>query len=94
MVYQYCRTAGNTRMLSPIRIEYNTPVTLKHKACYWMVTGLYADMRANGLSDAELRRKAQDELMRMVRRLNAGEAIPEPVKIPKLVQPAIKSEQD
>ena len=40
--------------------EHNvTPVTLKHKACYWMVTGLYADMRANGLSDAELRRKVR-----------------------------------
>ncbi|EFA4828170.1 hypothetical protein E0M66_20870 [Escherichia coli] len=37
-------------------------------------------MRSNGLSDAELRRKSSDELMRMVRRLNAGEAIPEPVR--------------
>ena len=87
MVYQYCRTRGQyPDAESHPWPEHNvTPVTLKHKACYWMVTGLYADMRANGLSDAELRRKAQDELMRMVRRLNAGEAIPEPVKqIPKL----------
>jgi hypothetical protein len=45
-----------------------------------MVTGLYTDMRAKGLSDSELRRKASEELLRMVRRVNAGEVIPEPVK--------------
>lgn len=96
MVYQYCRTRGQYPDAESYPWpEYNvTPVTLKHKACYWMVTGLYADMRANGLSDAELRRKAQDELMRMVRRLNAGEAIPEPVKqIPKLGGRPLSQEQ-
>ncbi|PJX60173.1 MULTISPECIES: replication protein P [unclassified Klebsiella] len=96
MVYQYCRTRGQYPDAESYPWpEHNvTPVTLKHKACYWMVTGLYADMRANGLSDAELRRKAQDELMRMVRRLNAGEAIPEPVKqIPKLGGRPLSQEQ-
>ncbi|HEO9810798.1 TPA: Replication protein P [Klebsiella variicola] len=96
MIYRYCRTRGQYPDAESYPWpEYNvTPVTLKHKACYWMVTGLYADMRANGLSDAELRRKAQDELMRMVRRLNAGEAIPEPVKqIPKLGGRPLSQEQ-
>jgi hypothetical protein len=82
MVYQYCRTRGQYPDAEsyPWPEHKIEPLTLKHKACYWMVTGLYADMRANGLSDTELRRKAQDELLRMVRRLNAGEVIPEPVK--------------
>lgn len=37
-------------------------------------------MRANALTDAELRRKAADELTCMTARINRGEAIPEPVK--------------
>ena len=37
-------------------------------------------MRANALTDAELRRKAADELSCMTARINRGEAIPEPVK--------------
>lgn len=37
-------------------------------------------MRANALTDAELRRKAADELACMTARINRGEAIPEPVK--------------
>ena len=37
-------------------------------------------MRANALTDAELRRKAADELSCMIARINRGEAIPEPVK--------------
>ena len=58
------------------------------------MTGLYADMRANGLSDTELRRKAQDELLRMVRRIKTGEAIPEPIKqIPKLGGRPLSNEQ-
>lgn len=36
----------------------------------------YQSMRTNGLSDAELRRKASKELARMVNKLNSGEAIP------------------
>lgn len=37
-------------------------------------------MRANALTDAELRSKAADELACMTARINRGEAIPEPVK--------------
>ena len=40
----------------------------------------YQNMRANALTDAELRRKAADELACMTARINRGEAIPEPVK--------------
>ncbi len=96
MVYQYCRTRGQYPDAEsyPWPEHKIEPLTLKHKACYWMVTGLYADMRANGLSDTELRRKAQDELLRMVRRLNAGEVIPDPVKqIPKLGGRPLSNEQ-
>lgn len=77
MVYRYCRTRG----LYPDAESY----PWERNEHYWLVTGLYTDMRANALSDSELRRKASDELLRMVRRMNAGEVIPEPVKqIPKL----------
>ncbi|EEQ8378857.1 hypothetical protein ACPDZN_005087 [Escherichia coli] len=38
------------------------------------------NMRANALTDAELRRKAADELTCMTARINRGETIPEPVK--------------
>ena len=96
MVYQYCRTRGQYPDAEsyPWPEHKVIPATLKHKACYWMVTGLYTDMRANGLSDSELRRKASDELLRMVRRLNAGETIPEPVKqIPKLGGRPLSNEQ-
>ncbi|WP_261777554.1 replication protein P, partial [Salmonella enterica] len=41
---------------------------------------LYSNMRANALSDTELRRKAVEELNHMVTRINRGEVIPEPVK--------------
>uniref|UniRef100_UPI00201CD893 replication protein P n=5 Tax=Escherichia coli TaxID=562 RepID=UPI00201CD893 len=44
------------------------------------VTNLYQNMRANALTDAELRRKAADELVHMTARINRGEALPEPVK--------------
>lgn len=57
-------------------------------------TGLYTDMRAKGLSDSELRRKASEELLRMIRRIKTGEAIPEPVKqIPKLGGRPLSNEQ-
>lgn len=96
MVYQYCRTRGQYPDAEsyPWPEHKIEPITLKHKACYWMVTGLYTNMRANSLSDSELRRRASDELMRMVRRLNAGESIPEPVKqIPKLGGRPLSQEQ-
>ncbi|HBX5442797.1 TPA: Replication protein P [Klebsiella pneumoniae] len=86
MVYRYCRTRG----LYPDAESY----PWERNEHYWLVTGLYTDMRANALSDSELRRKASDELLRMVRRMNAGEVIPEPVKqIPKLGGRPLSNEQ-
>ncbi|EFM9925223.1 hypothetical protein RZU81_004785, partial [Escherichia coli] len=45
----------------------------KSNAHYWLVTNLYQNMRANALTDAELRRKAADELSCMTARINRGE---------------------
>lgn len=72
MVYEYCRKRG----LYPDAESY----PWKSNAHYWLVTNLYQNMRANALTDAELRRKAADELVHMTARINRGEAIPEPVK--------------
>lgn len=72
LVYEYCRGRG----LYPDAESY----PWHSNAHYWLVTTLYANMRANSLSDAELRRKAADELSHMTMRINRGEAIPEPVK--------------
>ncbi|PJZ07336.1 DNA replication protein [Pantoea rodasii] len=47
---------------------------------YWMVTGLYSMMRANNLSEPELRVKCRSELRKMSQRIEAGEEIPEPCK--------------
>ncbi|WP_213345316.1 replication protein P, partial [Klebsiella aerogenes] len=43
MVYQYCRTRGQYPDAEsyPWPEHKVIPATLKHKACYWMVTGLY-----------------------------------------------------
>lgn len=72
MVYEYCRKRG----LYPDAESY----PWKSNAHYWLVTNLYQNMRGNALTDAELRRKAADELACMTARINRGEAIPEPVK--------------
>lgn len=72
LIYQYCRTRG----LYPDAESYPWP----SNAHYWIVTSLYQNMRANCLSDAELRRKAVSELIHMADRINRGEAIPEPKK--------------
>lgn len=47
---------------------------------YWMVTGLRSMMRANNLSESELRVKCRSELRKMSQRVEAGEEIPEPRK--------------
>ena len=47
---------------------------------YWMVTGLYSMMRANNLSETELRVKCRSELRKMSQRVESGEEIPEPRK--------------
>lgn len=71
-VYQYCRDRG----LYPDAESY----PWESNAQYWMITSLYQNMRANDLSDAELRRRAAGELALMATRINAGEVIPAPTK--------------
>ncbi|WP_427003664.1 replication protein P [Pantoea eucrina] len=50
----------------------------KSNADYWMVTSLCSLMRANNLSESELRIKCRSELRKMSARIEAGETIPEP----------------
>ena len=86
MIYQYCRTRGSYPDAEsyPWPDHKIIPPTLKHRACYWLVTSLYSNMRANALSDPELRRKASEELSLMVRRIKSGEVLPDPMKqLPK-----------
>ncbi len=56
--------------------------SIEKVAAFFGITteAVYQNMRANALTDAELRRKAADELSCMTARINRGEAIPEPVK--------------
>lgn len=72
MVMTYCAKRG----------DYASPELYpwKSNADYWMVTGLYSLMRANNLSESELRIKCRSELRKMSERIEAGEDIPEPRK--------------
>ncbi|MFP2273242.1 replication protein P [Enterobacter ludwigii] len=72
MIYQYCRERGLYHDAESYPWE--------SKCHYWLVTGLYSNMRANSLTDAELRKKAAGELAHMADRINRGETIPEPTK--------------
>lgn len=57
-------------------------------AAYWMVTGLYSTMRANNLSEAELRAKCRAEIRKMSSRIESGEEIPPPrAQLEKLYMP-------
>ena len=57
-------------------------------AAYWMVTGLYSTMRANNLSESELRAKCRAELRKMASRIESGEEIPPPrAQLEKLYMP-------
>lgn len=57
-------------------------------AAYWMVTGLYSTMRANNLSESELRAKCRAELRKMSSRIESGEEIPPPrAQLEKLYMP-------
>jgi len=97
LVYQYCRK----RSSYPDAESYPWPGktaegqhTTKSKACYWLVTTLYQQMRGQGLSDSELNRKAGEELAKMVQRIRSGEAIPEPVvRLPLMGAKALTREQ-
>ena len=54
-----------------------------------MVTGLYSTMRAQGLTEQELRVKCRGELGKMAARIRSGEQIPAPrVQLEKLYVPA------
>lgn len=58
-------------------------------AHYWMVTGLYSAMRAQGLSEQELHLKCRGELRKMAARIRSGELIPPPrPQVEKLYVPA------
>ena len=87
MVYQYSRTRGQY----PDAESYPWP----NHATYWMVTTLYQVMRSVGLSDAELRRRAGEELAKMIRRIRNGEQIPAPVaRLPVLGTKPLTREQN
>ena len=81
MVMKYCARRG----------LYETPEKYpwKTNAHYWMVTGLYSTMRAQGLTEQELRVKCRGELGKMAARIRSGEQIPAPlVQLEKLYVPA------
>ena len=81
MVMKYCARRG----------LYETPEKYpwKTNADYWMVTGLYSTMRAQGLTEQELRVKCRGELRKMAARIRSGEQIPAPrVQLEKLYVPA------
>ncbi|WP_285130302.1 replication protein P [Leclercia adecarboxylata] len=86
LVYQYSRTRGQY----PDAESYPWP----NHATYWMVTTLYQVMRSAGLSDGELRRRAGEELAKMIKRIRNGEEIPAPVaRLPVLGARPLTREQ-
>lgn len=72
LVMTYCAKRGDYASAEQYPWQSN--------AEYWMVTGLYSMMRANNLSESELRIKCRSELRKMSQRIEAGEQIPEPRK--------------
>lgn len=83
LVYEYCRNRSRYHDAEsyPWPDHGITPHTVKFRACYWLVTTLYQQMRSAGLSDMELNRKAGDELAKMIKRIRHGEELPEPVAL-------------
>lgn len=77
MVMRYCRDRG--LYASPEEYPWES------NAVYWMVTGLYSQMRSLNLTESELRAKCSKELAIMTRRIEAGEEIQPPRRqIPQL----------
>ncbi|WP_312836662.1 replication protein P [Pantoea sp.] len=77
MVMKYCRDRG----------LYSGPEEYpwESNAAYWMVTGLYSQMRSFNLTESELRARCRRELTAMSRRIEAGEEIQPPRRqIPQL----------
>lgn len=96
LVYEYCRNRSRYHDAEsyPWPDHGIKPHTVKYRACYWLVTTLYQQMRSAGLSDMELNRKAGDELAKMVKRIRGGEELPEPVaRLPILGGKALSREQ-
>jgi len=80
MVMKYCARRG----------LYKSPEAYpwKSNACFWMVTGLYSTMRAQGLTEQELRVKCRGELGKMAARIRSDEQIPAPrVQLERLYVP-------
>lgn len=70
---------------------YNSPEAYpwQANAHYWLVTGLYSMMRAQGLTEQELSMKCRSELRKMAARIQSGELIPPPrAQVEKLYVPA------
>ncbi|MCZ7836165.1 replication protein P [Atlantibacter hermannii] len=96
LVYEYCRNRSRYSDAESYPWPDNdiTPRTVKYRASYWLVTTLYQQMRSYGLTDMELNRKAGEELAKMVKRIRAGEVIPEPVaRLPVLGSKPVTREQ-
>lgn len=70
------------RWLTVRRGLYESPESYpwKSHAEYWLVTGLYSQMRVINLSENELRQACSAELKKMLRRIRSGERIPAPRK--------------
>lgn len=51
----------------------------KHKIHYWLVTGVYADMRLNAWTNSELLTGCACAIKLMSNRIQRGENIPEPI---------------
>jgi len=97
LVYEYCRNRSRYHDAEsyPWPDHGITPHTVKFRACYWLVTTLYQQMRSAGLSDMELNRKAADELAKIIKRIRHGEELPEPVaRLPVLGGKPLTREQN
>lgn len=73
MVRDYCAKRGLYD--DPTKYPWEAP------AHYWMVTNLYSGMRYGNWTPGELLTHAKAELAKMVKRVAAGEVIPEPVQV-------------
>lgn len=97
LVYEYCRNRSRYHDAEsyPWPDHDITPHTVKFRACYWLVTTLYQQMRSAGLSDMELNRRAAEELAKIIKRIRHGEELPEPVaRLPLLGGKPLTREQN
>lgn len=86
IVRDYCRQRGY--LSSPEAYDW------KHPAHYWMVTALYAGMRASNWTEKELLEGARRELTAMAEKIRRGEQIPEPILVlTEKPRPALSREE-